>query len=132
MIQFNIFIYLFMAIFRLELNEQNVNLLVKRAACDSLRRSLVRTPFSCIIQMALLTQARCILNLMHVLILYLLRTSESLCIAVKILNIGIDVEINSAYLKLDFFNALSVQLRLTSWPFSIILRLIVCSSKCIL
>ena len=45
MIQFNIFIYLFMAIFRLELNEQNVNLLVKRAACDSLRRSLVRTPF---------------------------------------------------------------------------------------
>ena len=45
MIQFNILIYLFMAIFRLELNEQNVNLLVKRAACDSLRRSLGRTPF---------------------------------------------------------------------------------------
>ena len=82
--------------------------------------------------MALLTQARCILNLMHVLILYLLRTSESLRIAVKILNIGIDVEINSAYLKLDFFNALSVQLRLASWPFSIILPLIGCSSKCIL
>ena len=38
---------------------------------------------SCLIQMVLLTQARCILNLMHVLILYLLRTSESLCIAVK-------------------------------------------------
>ena len=53
--------------------------------------------------MALLTQAGCILNLMHVLILYLLRTSESLSIAVKILNIGIDVEINSAYLKLAFF-----------------------------
>ena len=71
------------------------------------------------------------LNLMHVLIVYLLRTSESLGIAVKILNIGIDVEINSAYLKLDFFNALSVQPGLTSWPFSIILRLIGCSSKCI-
>ena len=55
------------------------------------------------VQMALLTQAGCILNLMHVLILYLLRTSESLCITVKILNKGIDVEINSAYLKLDFF-----------------------------
>ena len=53
--------------------------------------------------MALLTQAGCILNLMHVLILYLLRTSESLCITVKILNKGIDVGINSAYLKLDFF-----------------------------
>ena len=38
---------------------------------------------SCLIQMVLLTQARCILNLMHVLILYLLRTSASLCIAVK-------------------------------------------------
>ena len=43
------------------------------------------------------------LNLMHVLIVYLLRMSESHCIAVKILNIGIDVEINSANLKLDFF-----------------------------
>ena len=30
----------------------------------------------------------------HVLILYLLRTSESLCITVKILNIGRDVEVN--------------------------------------
>ena len=48
---------------------------------------------SCLIQMVLLTQARCILNLMHVLILYLLRTSESLCIAVKMWNIGIDEEI---------------------------------------
>ena len=45
MIQFNILIYLFMAIFRLELNEQNVNLLVTRVACDSLRRSLGQTPF---------------------------------------------------------------------------------------
>ena len=45
MIQFNILIYLFMAIFRLELKEQNVNLLVTRVACDSLRRSLGRTPF---------------------------------------------------------------------------------------
>ena len=83
--------------------------------------------------MALLTQAGCILNLMHVLILYLLRTSESLCITVKILNKGIDVEIISAYLKLDFFLiALSLQPWLTSWPFSIILRLIGCSLKSIL
>ena len=57
----------------------------------------------CDVQMALLTQAGSLLNLMHVLILYLLRTSESLCITVKILNRGIDVEINSAYLKLDLF-----------------------------
>ena len=34
-----------MAIFRLVLNEQNVNLLVTRVACDSLRKSLGRTPF---------------------------------------------------------------------------------------
>ena len=88
--------------------------------------------FSCVVQMALLTQAGCILHLMHVLILHLLRTSESLCITVKILNIGIDEEVNSAYLKMDFFIALSVQPGLTSWPFSIILRLIGCSSKCIL
>ena len=67
----------------------------------------------CDVQMALLTQAGYILNLMPVLILYLLRTSESLCITVKILNKGIDVEINSAYLKLDFFIALSVQPGLT-------------------
>ena len=67
---------------------------------------------------------------MHVLIRYLLRTSESLFMTVKILNIGIDVEINSAYLKLDFFIALSVQPGFTSWPFSIILRLIgTCSSS---
>ena len=59
--------------------------------------------FSCVVQMALLTQAGCILHLMHVLILHLLRTSESLCITVKILNIGIDEEVNSAYLKMDFF-----------------------------
>ena len=45
MIQLNILIYLFMAIFRLELYEQNVNLLVTRVACDSLRRSLGQTPF---------------------------------------------------------------------------------------
>ena len=45
MIQINTLIYLFMAIFRLELNKQNVNLLVKRAACDSLCWSLGRTPF---------------------------------------------------------------------------------------
>ena len=37
MIQISTLIYLFMAIFRLELNKQNVNLLVKRAACGSLR-----------------------------------------------------------------------------------------------
>ena len=36
MIQFDTLIYFFRAIFRLELNEQNVDLLVKRAACDSL------------------------------------------------------------------------------------------------
>ena len=36
MIQFDTLIYFFRAIFRLELNKQNVNLLVKRAACDSL------------------------------------------------------------------------------------------------
>ena len=36
---------------------------------------------------------------------------------VKILNIGIDVEIKSAYLKLDFFIALSVQPGLTSLYF---------------
>ena len=36
---------------------------------------------------------------------------------VKILNIGIDVEINWAYLKLDFFIALSVQPGLTSLYF---------------
>jgi len=37
MIQFNTLIYLFMTIFRLEFSKQNVNLLVKRAACGSLR-----------------------------------------------------------------------------------------------
>ena len=46
MTQFNTLIYLFMAIFRLELNKQNVNLLVKRAACGSVRWSLGQTLFS--------------------------------------------------------------------------------------
>ena len=43
--QFDTLICFFRAIFRLELNKQNVNLLVKRAACDSLCWSLGRTPF---------------------------------------------------------------------------------------
>ena len=129
MIQFNTLNYLFLAIFRLELNKQNVNLLVKQAACGSLRWSLGHTPFFLCCPNG--TSNPSWVH-MHVLILYLLRTSESLSIAVKILNIGIDVEINSAYLKLAFFIALSVQPGLTSWPFSIILRFIGCSSKCIL
>ena len=37
MIQFDTLIYLFMAIFSLEFSKQNVNLLVKRAACGSVR-----------------------------------------------------------------------------------------------
>ena len=103
MIQFNTFIYLFMAIFRLELNEQNVNLLVKRAACDSLYRSLGRTPFFLHNPNGTINPSLVHVKfLIHVLIVYLLQTSESLGIAVKILNIGIDIEINSAYVKLDF------------------------------
>ena len=44
MMQYNTLIYFFIEIFRLELNKQNVNLLVTRAACDNLRRRLGRTP----------------------------------------------------------------------------------------
>ena len=105
MIQFNTLIYLFMAIFSLEFSKQNVNLLVKRAACGSVRKSLGQTPFFLFVQMALLTQAGCILNLMHVLILYLLRTSESLCITVIIL-------LHEKFLQSDWLRAVVFQLNL--------------------
>ena len=61
MIQFNTLIYLFMAIFRLELNEQNVNLLVKRAAFflhnpnDTINPSLVHVKFNACFDSVLVT-----------------------------------------------------------------------------
>ena len=102
MIQFGTLIYFFRAIFRLELNEQNVNLLVKRAACDSLCWSLGRTPF-------LLCCPNGTINLSSVNIKFnarfdtVLVTNEWItfydCQNIKY---SIDVDINSAYLKLDF------------------------------
>ena len=83
MIQISTLIYLFMAIFRLELNKQNVNLLVKRAACGSLRWSLGQTPFFLCCPNGTINPSWVH---MYVLILYLLRTSESLSIAVRCRN----------------------------------------------